>query len=187
MQNPRLAGRYAKSLIDIAVEQNKLDVMYEDMKGLQQVCDTSSEFVQLMKSPIVKGTQKKSIIKAILSGKVDGVTEAFINLIIIKGREFFLPEIISSFISQYKERNNITDVLLTTSEPLDEALHAALSAKIASQLNGKKVDLKTKVNPALIGGFILEANNNLFDASILRDLNDIKKQFLQNLYIPDIR
>jgi F-type H+-transporting ATPase subunit delta len=47
--------------------------------------------------------------------------------------------------------------------------------------------LKTKVDNDLIGGFVLEANNNLFDASISRDLKDIKKQFLQNLYIPDIR
>jgi F-type H+-transporting ATPase subunit delta len=47
--------------------------------------------------------------------------------------------------------------------------------------------LKTKVDDSIIGGFILEANNNLFDASILRDLNDIKKQFLTNIYVPEIR
>jgi F-type H+-transporting ATPase subunit delta len=187
MQNPRLAARYAKSLIDIAVEQSKLDVMYDDMKGLQQVCESSAEFVQLMKSPIVKGGQKTAVVKAIIGGKIDNVTESFINLIISKGREFFLPEIIVAFISQYKERNQITDVLLTTAESLDEATHADLVVKIASQLNGKKIDLKTKIDTSLIGGFMLEANNNLFDASILRDLNDIKKQFLQNLYIPDIR
>jgi F-type H+-transporting ATPase subunit delta len=47
--------------------------------------------------------------------------------------------------------------------------------------------LTTKVNPDLIGGFIVEANNNLFDASIIRDLNDIRKQFLKNEFIADIR
>ena len=46
---------------------------------------------------------------------------------------------------------------------------------------------QTHVNPTLLGGFVLEANNNLFDASIIRDLNDIKKQFLKNEYIPNIR
>jgi F-type H+-transporting ATPase subunit delta len=187
MQNPRLAARYAKSLIDIAVEQNKLDVMYSDMKGLQEVCETSPEFVLFLKSPIVKGSQKHNILKAMLGGNIDSVTDLFINLVVEKGREFFLPEIIAAFISQYKEINHITDVLLTTAEPLDDATRSDLSTKIEAQLNGKKIDLKTKVDNDLIGGFVLEANNNLFDASISRDLKDIKKQFLQNLYIPDIR
>jgi F-type H+-transporting ATPase subunit delta len=187
MQNPRLAGRYAKSLVDLALEQGKLDVIYGDMQGLQHICNSSAEFVQLIKSPIVKADKKQSIIKAVTSGKVDVMTDGFINLVIDKGREFFLPEIITSFIAIYKEKNNINDVVLTTSEPIEDELKQALEAKIAQQLQGKKIELKTLVNPALIGGFVLEANNNLFDASILRDLNDIKKQFLKNEYVPDIR
>lgn len=187
MQNPRLAARYAKSLVDIAIEQGKLDVIYNDMLTLQSICANNADFVQMIKSPIIKGTQKKSIMKAILSGKIDGVTETFVNLIITKGRDFFLPEIFTSTIVLYKEKNNITDVTLTTSEPLDEAMFADMEQKIAAQFAGRKIEIKTQVNPALIGGFVLEANNNLFDASILRDLNDIKKQFLQNLYVPDIR
>ncbi len=187
MQNPRLAGRYAKSLVDLAIEQGKLDVIYNDMLGLQHICNSSDEFVQMIKSPIVKGDKKQAIVKAVTGGNIDTMTEGFVNLVITKGREFFLPEIISSFISIYKEKNNINDVVLTTSEPIEEDLKKALEIKIAQQLQGKKIELKTLVNPALIGGFVLEANNNLFDASILRDLNDIKKQFLKNEYVPDIR
>jgi len=62
-----------------------------------------------------------------------------------------------------------------------------LKEKIQQQLQGKTVDLVVKVDPSIIGGFILEANNNLFDASILRDLNDIKKQFMKNEYVQEIR
>ena len=186
MQNPRLAGRYAKSLMDIAIENGKLDTMYNDMLGLDAVCNDSKDFVSMMKSPIVTASTKQNVVKAIAEGKVDDITFKFINLIINKGREFFLPEIISTFISQYKKHNNINEVLLTTSEPIDEEMKNTLIQSIQKQFTGT-IDLKTKVNPSLIGGFILEANNNLFDASILRDLNDIKKQFLTNVYVPDIR
>jgi F-type H+-transporting ATPase subunit delta len=186
MQNPRLAGRYAKSLMDIAIENGKLDTMYNDMLGLDAVCNDSKDFVSMMKSPIVTASTKQNVVKAIMEGKVDDVTFKFINLIINKGREFFLPEIISTFISQYKKHNNINEVLLTTSEQMDEEMKNTLIQSIQKQFTGT-IDLKTKVDSSLIGGFILEANNNLFDASILRDLNDIKKQFLTNVYVPDIR
>ena len=77
--------------------------------------------------------------------------------------------------------------MLTTSEPLGEDIVSVLKEKVQQQLNGQKIELSSKVDPSIIGGFILEANNNLFDASILRDLKDIKKQFLKNEYVPDLR
>jgi F-type H+-transporting ATPase subunit delta len=69
---------------------------------------------------------------------------------------------------------------------MDEEMKTKLVQSIQKQFTGT-IDLKTKVDDSIIGGFILEANNNLFDASILRDLNDIKKQFLTNIYVPEIR
>lgn len=187
MQNPRLAARYAKSLKDIALEQGSLDSIYEDMKGIHEICETSSEFVSLMKSPIVKSETKNAISTAIFEGKVNAVTFSFIKLIISKGREFFLPEIASSFIMLYKEHNKINDVLLTTAHPLDEAMLGELKSNIEQQFQGMTIALSTKTDDSLIGGFLLEANNTLFDASILRDLRDIKKHFTKNEYVPNIR
>lgn len=187
MQNPRLAARYAKSLMDIALEQNKLEVVYTDMQGIESAQRGSAELVSLMRSPIIKSDTKNSIVKALFGGKIDTLTEAFINLIINKKREFFLPEIVTAFIAQYKQHKNINDVKLTTAHPLDADMLQSLQQEIEKQLAGKKIELNTEVDESLIGGFVLEANNNLFDASIVRDLRDIKKQFQQNIYIPNIR
>jgi F-type H+-transporting ATPase subunit delta len=187
MQNPRLAERYAISLMDIASEQGKLDAIYNDMLGIHQMCKDSKDFILLMRSPVVKADKKNEIVQALLDGKVDSLAMAFLRLIINKGREFFLPEIATAFVAQYKKKNNITEVTLTTAEVLDEAMLGTLKEKVLQQLKGNTIDLTTKVDAELIGGFVLEANNNLFDASILRDLNDIKKQFLKNEYIQEIR
>lgn len=187
MLNPRLAARYAKSLMDIALEQNKLEAIYNDMLGLKSVFNQSRDFVMLMKSPIVKADAKFTVVKAITEGKIDVMTEGFINLIINKGREFFLQEIVNAFIAQYKVQNKINDVKLTTAVALDEEMKNGLKTKIATQFQDMTIDLSTEVDESLLGGFILEANNNVFDASIIRDLKDIKKQFLKNEYIADIR
>ncbi len=187
MLNPRLAVRYAKSLMDIAIEQNKLDAIYNDMLGLKAIFAESRDFVMLMRSPIIKADKKSAVVKAFTEGKVDSITDAFINLIVNKGREFFLEEIVNAFISQYKVHNRINEVTLTTAAPIDEEMKQMLQTKIAAQFSDMKIDLSTRIDESILGGFVLEANNNVFDASIIRDLNDIKKQFLKNEYVPNIR
>jgi F-type H+-transporting ATPase subunit delta len=187
MQNPRLAHRYAKSLMDIAVEQNAVEPIYQDMMGLQKLFAENRELVTLMHSPIIPADKKQAVMQQILGGKVNPVTEKFIVLLTNKSREYFLPEIVKTFIKQYKELNQISTVHLTTAHELDAAAKENLVASITSQLGGKKLDLITKVDASLIGGFVLESNNNLFDASIARDLKDIQKQFMQNIYVPSLK
>ncbi len=186
MQNSRLAARYAKSLIDLALEQGKLDTVYGDMQSVSNVCKENPDFVALMKSPIVNADKKNTVIAAVFQQQVDSLSFAFLTLIVQKGREFFVPEIATSFITLYKEYNKINEVTLTTAHPIDESLRTEILQRIQSQFTGMTVDLITKVDESLIGGFTVESNNRLFDASIQRDLKDIKKQFLQNLYIADL-
>ena len=117
----------------------------------------------------------------------DELTRGFVNLVINKKRDFFLPEILVAFQDLYKEQNNIATVKLTVAHDLDEAVKQKLVDAIKSQLTGKEIDLHMDVKESLIGGFVLESNNKMFDASISRDLKDIKDQFLKNIYVPKIK
>jgi F-type H+-transporting ATPase subunit delta len=76
MLNPRLAARYAKSLIDLALEKDQLENVYNDMQYLQAVCKQSREFVGLLKSPVIKADKKDTILKSITAGKVGELTAA---------------------------------------------------------------------------------------------------------------
>ncbi len=187
MPNPRLANRYAKSLIDLSVEKGNLDIVCADMKYLQSACKTSKELVVLLQSPVVTSDKKNKILEAITAGKVSDITSLFIKLLVKKGREFELPEIVSSFIDQYNTIKGIHKVKLTTAVELSEDLKKSIAEKAAKEAKLGIVELESKVDASLIGGFVLEFNNNLVDASISRDLRDIKKQFSKNLFVPAIR
>lgn len=186
MQNPRLASRYAKSLIDIAQEQNVLEAVKGDMELMQQICTSNQDFVLMLKSPVVKADKKAAVLHAILDGKVQNVTMAFMSLLINKGREFYLPEIADTFSMQYKVLKNIKSVQLTTAVAIDESLKNSIKERVAASVKDGHIELATKVDADLIGGFTLEVGDKLFDASIRRDLNDIKAQFTKNLYVADI-
>lgn len=187
MPNPRLANRYAKSLIDLATEKGQLEAVYADMKYLQAVCKASREFVSLLKSPIIKNDQKNSIVTAVTKGKVSELTAAFNTLLVKKGRESDLPEIAYAFIDLYNEIKGIHRVKLTTAVPVSEELKKSIETKVQGAQQLGTIELETVVDEKLIGGFVLEFNNKLVDASILRDLKDIKKQFSQNLFVHQIR
>ena len=187
MPNPRLAARYAKSLIDLANEKNQVEPVYKDMLFLQTVCRESRDFLVLLRSPVVKADKKGAIVEAVTNGKISELTTAFNRLLINKGREAYLPEIITSFIDQYKQQKGIHTVKLTTAVPVTEEVKQQIIGQVQKQSNMNNIDLKTIVNEEIIGGFVLEIGDQLVDASIAYDLNKIKSQFMNNDFIYKIR
>jgi F-type H+-transporting ATPase subunit delta len=77
-------------------------------------------------------------------------------------------------------------VKITTAVPLDAAVLELIRNKVQAGTD-MQVRMETAVNADLIGGFVLETDNKLFDASVLRDLNDIRKQFAENIYVPALK
>lgn len=188
MNNPRLAGRYAKSLLDLATEQNQVDAVYADMKWLESICKSNRDFVNMLRSPVIKPTAKGSIIESITKERVSTLTSAFIQLLVRKARETNLPEIASTYIDQFNALRNIHKVKITTADPITEDMLNAIMANVkATATAGQTFEVETAVNNELIGGFLLETSGTLVDASILRDLKDIHKQFMNNDYLHRIR
>jgi F-type H+-transporting ATPase subunit delta len=187
MPNPRLASRYAKSLIDLAIERNQLEKIFADMQWLQQLVKRSRDFLNLLKSPVIKPGKKQQVVEAVTKSNLSEVTSLFIGLLIAKGRESNLPEIITSFIKQYKEYKNIYTVKLTTAAPLNDDLKNAIINQIRKTSQMENIELESKVNEDIIGGFVLQAGDKLIDASIAYYLKQVARQFENNDFIYRIR
>ncbi|HPG11378.1 MAG TPA: ATP synthase F1 subunit delta [Chitinophagaceae bacterium] len=187
MHNPRLAARYAKAIVDLSIEKGQLETVYADMQWLQGVCKSNRDFVNLLRSPIVKSDIKKKIFGTVSAGRIGELTKGFVDLLITKHRENKLPEIITAFIEVYKEYNNIHDVTLTTATPVDDNIRNAILDQIRKTTGFEKIELEEKVNPALIGGLVLRMGDQLIDASIAYDLKTIARQFENNDFLYRIR
>ena len=187
MLNPRLAGRYAKSLLDLAVEKDQLEVVFKDMTYLRELMKVSREFVTMLKSPVIPEQTKARVVTAVTQGKVSDLTASFTTLLLTKTRETVLPEIVEAFIDAYNKLKGIHRVKLTTAIELSEDVKTAITNKIKRDTSIEHIELQTVVREELIGGFVLEYDNNLVDGSVLRDLRDVKKQFDSNIYVQKIR
>ena len=187
MNNPRLAGRYAKSLLDLAVEQNKLDAVYADIRLLQSIAKSNPDLTRLLGSPVVGAEKKGKIIEAVLGGKVSPLTGSFLQLLIRKTRESNLNEIVKAFLEQYNELKEIHNVKLTTAETISPELQSQIVQKIKADTGVENIELEALVDAELIGGFKLEMRGNLVDTSILRELKDVRRQFADNIYLQKLR
>ena len=187
MPNPRLAYRYAKSLIDLSLERGQLENVFADMQWLQAVCKSNRDFVNLLRSPVIKKDIKRKIVEAVTTGKISELTAGFNRLLIIKNRESFLPEIITAFIAAYKEHKNIKIIKLTTATPVSDLMRNAIVEQVKKSAGFQHVELEEKVDESLIGGFVLQIGDKLVDASVAYDLKAIAKQFENNDFIYRIR
>lgn len=185
MSVTRIATRYAKSLLELAQEQNRVEEVRADMGMLQEAVRIRDLYL-LLKSPIVHADKKSAILDAVFKGKLDTLTTAYLHLLVNKGREKYLPEIAAEFIIQYKVMRRITRVVVTSAQPLTQEVLDALRAKIlASGATFETMEIETKVDPDLIGGFVLEFDNKRYDASLEHKLDALKAQFSKNLYIKE--
>ena len=183
MSNPRVASRYANSILDLAVERGQLEEVYADMNYLQRLTKESREFANLLRSPVVKADAKTKAIEAVTQGRISAMTTSFLSLMIHKAREANLPEIITSFVSQYNQQKNIRIVKLTTASPVSDALKASIIAQVKRTENIQNLELEEVVDPSIIGGFVLQTGDKLIDASISYDLKNISRQFDNNDFI----
>ncbi|HUZ59405.1 MAG TPA: ATP synthase F1 subunit delta [Hanamia sp.] len=187
MNNPRLAQRYAKSLIDISTDMNQLDGVHADILFLNSVVKASREFVVMLDSPIINPDKKYKIINAIAKGRISKITDTFLKLLCTKNREPNLPGIIISFIEQYNTLRGLHNAKLTTAAPISKELIDTFISKIKASTSYDNVELESVVDDKIIGGFILQMEGKLIDNSILRNLLDVKKQFANNDYLHKLR
>ena len=186
MSNIRIASTYAKSLLDIAQEQGKLEEVVGDVRLFLDAI-SNRDLLLMIKSPIISADKKRSVFKAVFEGKVDNVTLMFFDLIIKKSRESALPEMGEQFLAQYKSIKNITSVSVTSATSLDEEQMLKIKTEIVNLgwATGE-IEIEEKVDPSIIGGFILEVEGKLYDASVKNKLANLKKGILDNTYIKSL-
>lgn len=185
MQGTRVASRYAKSLIDLTIEQGVLEEAHKDMKYILEVCKSNRDFVAFLKSPVIKPDKKNSVIEKVFAGKLSGLTQKYLTLITNKKRTVYLVEIAEEFVNQYKNKKNILTAVITTAKGIDEVTRKEI-IKIVKGDKNADVILEERVDEGIIGGIILRVGDKQVDASVMRKLSDLKRDFVESSFTKGI-
>jgi F-type H+-transporting ATPase subunit delta len=182
MSEIRVASRYAKSLIELAQERGVLEQVKEDMSLFAKTLHQNRDLALMMRNPIVKSDKKLAVINAVFKGKMNDLTLAFFSIVARKGREAMLEFVAPEFTNQYNVYKGITTASVTTAMPLTEELRNELGQRLVAQ-TGQKVELEEKIDPSLIGGFVLRVGDQQIDSSVKYNLNKLRNKFKDNPYI----
>lgn len=176
----RVASRYAKSLLDLAIEQKQEDKIREDMQLIAETCQSSRDLVNMLKNPIVKYDKKLNILKKIFGSKVQDVTGRFLELIARKNRADLLADISVLWLDFYNDYKNIAKATITSAIPLTEEARKKVLTELMAN-TGKKVVLDEKVDATIIGGYVLNIKDKQLDKSIAGQLRGIRRKFLNKV------
>ncbi|ERM81897.1 hypothetical protein P872_07095 [Rhodonellum psychrophilum GCM71 = DSM 17998] len=182
MSSIRVASRYAKSILELAIEKGILEEVHQDMQLLLTLDKATPELGVMLNSPIVSSDKKLKILKALFPEGSSELTLPFFEIVSKKNRDNVLMEIAKEFHNQYNESKGIQLATVTTTFPIDEKLKKEF-IEIVKEISGlEKVELIEKINPEIIGGFILKVNDRQLDESLNSKLKALRLEFSQNLY-----
>lgn len=186
MGESRVSHRYAKSLLDLALEKGQLEPVSEDMRLVLETIRANRDLNIVLKSPVINTDKKLEILKAIFGGKIGVITTSFMDIITRKRREGDLEGIAEAFVMQYRTHKQILTAVITTAQGLDEKLRAQVMEIVKQSAAGHSVELIEKTDKELLGGFILRVGDKQVDSSVMRQIRNLERSFSENPYISEI-
>lgn len=178
MSEIQVASRYAKSLIDLAAEQNAVEQVKKDIVLFLDTCRANPELQAILKNPIISLDKKANILEGLFGNKLHKMILSFFKIVVRKGRSEILYATAKEFISQYNVLKNIVKATVTSASPLSKENISQIEDVVKQATKGEVI-LTAQVDPDLIGGFILKIGDKQFDTSLSGKLNKLKKEFEQ--------
>lgn len=175
MADNKISNRYASALFQQALENQVIEETAKDMKLIATTCSNSKDLMNVLSNPIINASEKLKVLKLIFSN-IGTISSQFIDLICLKKREDLLNEIAESYIELYRKHLGIQRVDLTSAIDIDNVTKEEIKAFVKQKTNAKEVELITKINPDIIGGFVIKFGDNLLDTSISSKLRKLKKE-----------
>ena len=169
-----IASVYARSLFEVAMEQDKLDKVRDEIGEFADALNESRELQVFLFSPYFSTREKSEGLDKAISG-ADETTVNFLKLLIEKHRTPVLFRVRAELDQLWEEENRLLPVTVTSAVELPKATVKQIGDRIAEQTD-RKVDLSSKVDPDILGGIVVRVGNSVLDASIRNRLENFRKQ-----------
>jgi len=184
MKSTRAAQRYAKAILGLAKDQNAAETVNNDMVSIDETISSSEELQEVLASPVVKDNVKKSALKEIFKS-AHTITLGAFDILVDNNRIIQLQSVAKRYTALFNEMNHIQVAHVTTAVPLDANLEVKILDKV-KELTGNTATLESKVDPSILGGFILRIGDLQYNTSVAKSLSNLSRELTNNTYISKI-
>ncbi|HUK35419.1 MAG TPA: ATP synthase F1 subunit delta [Vicinamibacterales bacterium] len=177
MTNRTAATRYARALVDVAVEERvDLDRVERELASIVDLFADHKLLSQVLLNPVVPVPRKRAAMDALTArGELLPVVAKLLGLLAERDRLVLLPELLASYRDRLLDYRNVVRAELTTTVPLDADQLKAIETNL-TRASGRTVSLSTKVDPSIIGGVVTRIGSTIYDGSIIRQLQRMKEK-----------
>ena len=182
MKNTRIAQAYGKALFDFAREVQIIEDVSRDMNLILRVIKSNRDFKLLLASPIIRVDKKIAVINGIFEKHIHATTLKYLRIIVRKRREKYIPDIAEKYDHFYKEYKGIKTARLITAGKIDEQTKESILEYLRGT-TGAMIELTEEIDNELIGGFLLKFDDKQYDASILKQIKLLQRDFDENIYV----
>ena len=167
---------YGDALFDLALEENKVDELYEEIQALDRSFQENEELLKLLNHPEVIKEEKLSVIDNVFKGRVSDESVGFLRIIVEKDRYRDIPAIFAHFLHRVKEHKGIGSASVTSAAPLTDAQKKRLTDRLLATTGYNTFETNYTVDPGLLGGMIIRIEDRVMDSSLKSQLDRLTRQ-----------
>lgn len=169
---------YGDALFELAVEENKIDSLFEEAKALQIILNENPGFEKMMNHPQISREEKEKVMEEVFKGRASDEMTGFLNLLIVNGRFSEIQGVIEYFISKVKEYKKIGVAYIVTPLPLSDNQKADIEKKLLDTTDYDTMEMNYDVDASLIGGMTIRIKDRVIDSSVKSKLNKLTNELL---------
>lgn len=169
-----IARRYAQAAFELAEEKGQLDEWRRDLDRLA-ITFSDPKMIAMFANPRQTQEVRDGLMQQLLQGKINPLVYNLVKLLVDRGHANRIPAVVAEFVTRYNRARNIAVADVTTAIALDEAARQNIAARL-SRITGKQVQIRTHVDPSIIGGLVARIGDELIDGSVATRLQEMAQR-----------
>lgn len=171
-----IAEPYARALMDVAQDTNSTDALAEQVRSLQSLLEESPELQDFIGNPVIEDEDKKAVLRRVLGEGSSPYLSNFLMLLVDKRRIALTESILEQFLMLWRQITKTALAEVTAAKELSGEQQQQIIDRVKGMTGNNSVEIKTSVDPALIGGVIIKVGSQVVDASIRGQLRQITQR-----------
>lgn len=171
---------YGEALFDLAVEEEQLDVIEEEVRLLLATCDENEDLIKLLNHPKITREEKVKVVETVFKDRLSQTMVGFLVLVVEKGRNDELESILKYFLERVREYKNIGVAKVTSAVPLSEEQKKTVEQRLLETTKYVSFEMDYAVDESLIGGLVIRIGDRVVDSSIRTRIDSMAKTLMNS-------
>lgn len=174
-----ISGTYGEALFELAVEEDRLDSLAEEIQTLRQILSENDDLEKLMNHPKISKDEKLQVMETIFKERISEELMGLLSIIITKDRYRELDAVLEYFLNRVKEVKGIGVAYVTTVDSLSDAQKEQIVGKLLATTGYQQMEMHYQEDKSLIGGMVIRIGDRIVDSSIKTKLEELQKQLMK--------